>query len=447
MVNRTLFIVLLSLTGSLVSLPLFGAQDSGNIFGTVTDTSGSALPGSTVILTGFGATQVQVTDSNGGFRFLGLDPGDWRVKAQLDGFSTVEQPNVVVSVNRNTEIVLSLSGAIQESITVTAESPLLDERKVSAGTTISQVELEKIPSTRDPWAVMQQAPGVLTDRINVGGNLSGTQQFFTGAGTDKTQNAYYVDGGDITDRFGTGGFSSTYFDCDQFSEMQLHTGGTDVTREVPGVSINLVTKRGSNEFRGSARFLLTDPDGYFGALKQGNDDLDPNDLGPGQSPENFGASQVDRNQEYGFEAGGPLWRNRLWAWASWGFNDLNSVAPNGSPDRIVLENTAIKLNVQFSPANTAVVSFNNGDKRGENRGAGPDKAPDSLWNQRGPTGITKIEDSHVFGSSFFLSGQYVHVDGGFSFASTGGCGPVGQEWTVGADGIQHGQQCGSTRRR
>ena len=268
MVNRTLSIVVLAMAGSLVGLALFGAQDSGNIFGTVTDTGGNALPGSTVTLTGFGGKRYQTTDSNGGFRFLGLDPGVWEVKAELHGYSTVDQPNLVVSVNRNTEIVLSLSTAIQESITVTAESPLLDERKVSAGTTISQVELEKIPSTRDPWAVMQQAPGVLTDRINVGGNLSGTQQFFTGAGTDKTQNAYYVDGGDITDRFGNGGFSSTYFDFDQFSEMQLHTGGSDVTREVPGVSINLVTKRGSNEFRGSARFLLTDPDGYFGALKQ-----------------------------------------------------------------------------------------------------------------------------------------------------------------------------------
>ena len=96
------------------------AQDTGNIFGTVSDTDGSALPGVTVTLAGYGATQLQVTNANGGFRFLGLDPGAWQVKAELEGFSTVEYPNVVVSINRNTEILLTVSGAVEEVITVTS---------------------------------------------------------------------------------------------------------------------------------------------------------------------------------------------------------------------------------------------------------------------------------------------------------------------------------------
>ncbi|MEJ2085301.1 MAG: carboxypeptidase-like regulatory domain-containing protein [Acidobacteriota bacterium] len=71
------------------------AQDTGNIFGTVSDTDGSALPGVTVTLTGFGATQFQVTDANGGFRFLGLDPGSWAVKAELEGFSRFRAPVIL----------------------------------------------------------------------------------------------------------------------------------------------------------------------------------------------------------------------------------------------------------------------------------------------------------------------------------------------------------------
>ena len=85
----------------------------------------------------------------------------------------------------------------------------------------------------------------------------------------KAQNSYYIDGAEVTDRSAAGS-SPTYYDFDQFAEYQLQTGGSDVTREVPGVTINLVTKRGSNEFRGSARFMLTDQNGYFGALDQGN---------------------------------------------------------------------------------------------------------------------------------------------------------------------------------
>jgi Ca-activated chloride channel family protein len=76
----------------------------------------------------------------------------------------------VVPVNPPREKIL-----MEEAITVTAESPLLDERRISTGATVSQAELEKIPTARDPWAVLQTTPGVLTDRINVGGNESGQQ--------------------------------------------------------------------------------------------------------------------------------------------------------------------------------------------------------------------------------------------------------------------------------
>ena len=151
---------------------------------------------------------------------------------------------------------------------VTAESPLLDERKLSAGTTISQVELEKIPTARDPWAILSQAQGVMVDRINVGGSESGGQSAFRSGAQSQRENDFLVDGVQITDM--EGGGSSTYYDFDQFEEIQLGIGGNDVTKIKGGVSVNLVTKRGNNEFRGSARFLLTRGDGYFGALEQAN---------------------------------------------------------------------------------------------------------------------------------------------------------------------------------
>jgi hypothetical protein len=65
-------------------------------------------------------------------------------------------------------------------MTATAESPLLDERRISTGATVSQSELEKVPTARDPWAVLQKTPGVMTDRVNVGGNESGQQSQYVG---------------------------------------------------------------------------------------------------------------------------------------------------------------------------------------------------------------------------------------------------------------------------
>lgn len=102
--------------------------------------------------------------------------------------------------------------AVEDVITVTAESPLLDERRISTGAVISQTELEKIPAAGDPWAVLAEQPGVLTDRINVGGNESGQQS------------VYSVGGVVITDMVAIGSYPACY-DFDSFEEMQISTGG------------------------------------------------------------------------------------------------------------------------------------------------------------------------------------------------------------------------------
>jgi hypothetical protein len=100
-------------------------------------------------------------------------------------------------------------GAVDEMITVTAGSPLLDQRRISTGATVSQTGLDKIPSTRDPYAVLQTTPGVLTDRINVGGNESGQQ----------SAAVWEVDSLVITDMTALGS-STAYYDFDAFEEMQ-----------------------------------------------------------------------------------------------------------------------------------------------------------------------------------------------------------------------------------
>ena len=90
---------------------IMGLQ-TGNLYGTVVDNQGQALPGVTVTLTGQGAPQVQVTNAQGQFRFLMLSPGSYQVEAQLEGFTTVEKP-VQINVGRNTEIEITLQPAIE----------------------------------------------------------------------------------------------------------------------------------------------------------------------------------------------------------------------------------------------------------------------------------------------------------------------------------------------
>ena len=394
------------------------ASPTGNLYGTVTDESGAALPGVTVTVSGLGAPRTQFTDANGNWRFLALDPGAYTVMAELEGFGGLQFPDVVVAVGKNTSVPLVLSAALEETITVTSESPLLDERRLSTGTNVSQVELEKIPTARDPWALLSQTPGVLVDRVNVGGNESGQQSAFRAPGVSGNQNDFQMDGTSITDMAATGA-SPTYYDFDQFAEMSFTTGGTDVKKNSAGVQVNLVTKRGTNEFRGSARFYNTQRNGYFGgALKQSQPNID-GELYKENFQTNLAGAQIRKIEDIGFEAGGAAISDRLFFWGSWGQNDIQQNASNGLADDTILENTALKANGQITSSNSLVASFNNGDKLKFGRGAGTSRSAPTTWNQRGPSAQYRLEDTHVFSANFFLTGTYSHGDFGFALLARG----------------------------
>ncbi len=322
---------LMLVLATLVAMPLRAQQQSGNLYGVVADEQGNPLPGVTVALLGAGS-QGQVTDDQGRFRYVGLAPGSYDLKAELDGFSPIDYKNIVINIGRNTEISITMNAAVTDVITVTTEVPLLDKSRVAITSTVAQTELEKIPTSRDPWAILSSTPGVITDRINVGGNESGQQSQYQGPGSDGDQAVWSVDGVVITDMSALGS-SPAYYDFDAFEEMQVTTGGSDAATSTGGVVLNMVTKRGTNEFRGSSRYLFgcgTDANGDTKGSQcftdmQGNLDLPAGEFGkPG--PWNATAASPTGNrqaafaqgnkiqsvEDYGVEFGGPIVKDRFW---------------------------------------------------------------------------------------------------------------------------------------
>ena len=419
--GRVLLQILISLSLALtLAWPATAQEVVGALRGTVGDTEGGALPGASVVLEGMGAPRMQVTDSLGGFRFAGLDPGQYRLEARLDGYSMVEHPQVGVRIGQSTTIEIQLPAMIGDVITVVTEVPLLDERNFSTGIAVPSVELDTIPTTRNPWALLDQVPGVLTDRVNVGGSESGYQTYFRAPGTERSANTFLVDGVEAGDMEAVGG-PPAYFDIDQFTEIQFGVGGPDVTKPTAGVSMNLVTKRGSNEFRGSARFYRTD-DRFFGQQTTDTPYIEQPDSNLAPNQPSFVGNTVDQVNDYGFEAGGPVMRDRLWLWGSFAVQDYRNRTGGTTLEDVqneqnTFEYGALKLNWQIANPNSFVGSWNFSDLRNTNRGAGLTRPPETTWNQRGPSAIYKFEDTHLFSSSFFLTGAYGKVDGGFSLTS------------------------------
>ena len=441
----------------LVSLMAFGAYgqgaQSGNIFGTVVGTDGGALPGVTVTLTGGGAPQTTVTDAQGRFRFINLSPDTYSLTAELAGMGQATRGGITVNIGRNAEVTMTLNPSLAQTITVTAEAPLLDTRRTGTGATVTEVELEEVPTARDPWVILQQVPGVLMDRINVGGNESGQQSQFVSKGVSGDQATYSVDGVNTTDMIATGG-SSGYYDFGSFEEIQVATGGTDPRVMTPGAQINMVTKRGTNDIAGSARYYLAD--GEWQAEATPIDEPLPSGVivGTGSArlltpPEYLeAANEISENREMGFEVGGPIIRDRLWLWGSYADQQIDlfvskptateirttvpgicgslpaSQAPTPAncpaafvryTDNTTLETTNLKANAQIMRNNSATFFYADSSKEKQGRNAGPTRPPETTWNQSGfgPKGTWKIEDTHIFSSNLYLTGMYSKVNGGF----------------------------------
>jgi hypothetical protein len=261
--------------------------------------------------------------------------------------------------------------------------------------------------------ILQQAPSVQVDRINVGGNQSGQQSVYHGKGTTSDQNTWNVDGVNITD-MGATGSSPLYFDFDSFEEMQITTGGSDPRVMTPGVQLNMVTKRGTNDIRGSSRYFYT-PGSYQAAATvpaEASTYLDK-------------TNRINYVRDYGAEVGGPVWKDHLWLWIADSVNKISnqaSQAPGakGAFDNIILRDKNAKINGQITSSNSAVGFYTWGDKVRNARNLGPTRPFEAAWHQSGPTKVYKAEDTQIFGSSLYLTGMYSKITGGFGLIPNGG---------------------------
>ena len=404
----------------------FAQTQSGNLGGTVGDEQGGILPGVLVTLTSTDRTTTFTTGDDGRFRFLALPPGMYTLTVALQGFATVVREQIEVRLGQNVDLPITLRVAeIAESITVTGESPLIDTRNVGTATNFTQDELARIPTSRDPWALLRTVPGVVVDRINIAGNETGQQSGFVSKGSRREDAVWTMDGIVITDMAATGA-SPTYFDFDAFDEIQVSTGGQDIRQATGGVGLNFVVKRGTNRFRGGFK-------GYFtnDALEAANVPEELKVASPGGLPALTPAT-ADHNQqisEFGFDVGGPIVRDKAWFWGSWVKQDIRLVRATGNLiDKTILKTTNLKGNWQATSKDMISVLWFLGEKEkfGRGTGAASFEPPSATWNQGSffpegrPHGLLKFQDDRVLSSNMFATVKYAYYGTGFTLFPGGG---------------------------
>lgn len=413
---------LLALLILAIAVPAMAQVQGGTIYGTVVDEQGAVLPGCLVTLAGSDRTQTFTTEADGKFRFLALPPGRYKISVALPGFATTTRDEVVVQVGSNVEVPFSLKlASVEQAVTVTGEAPIVDTRATGTATNFTQAELANIPTSRDPWALLRTVPGVMVDRVNIAGNETGQQSNFQSKGTRPQDAVWTMDGVIITDQAAIGS-SPTYFNYDNFDEVQVSTSGQDIRQPTGGVGLNFVVKRGTNQFKGAVR-------GYFTNNRLEGHNVPGELAAAGVTP-----ATADHNgqiSDYGVEAGGPIWKDHAWIYGSFSNQDIRVYRRSTSLiDRTQLKNYDIKGNWQATKKDLINVLWFLGDKQKQGRSPGTSginfDAPTATWNQAdaftdgAPHGLWKVEDNRSFGSSFFLTAKYAYYNTGFGLVPIGG---------------------------
>jgi len=316
---------------------LAAQQTTADIYGTVVLSDGSVVPGVKVTMTAdVLGTQTAVTSGEGNFRFVRLLPSNYELKLELDGFKTIIRKGIRLYAGKNITLVITMEAStINEEVTVRAKAPVIDTRRTSVGINLTKEALESLPSSRNPWSVISMAPGVMNDAADVGGSESAQQSHPNSGGSDYTDTIWNVDGIDNSS-MATVGTSTGYLDVNNYEEMQVTTGGSDITAQTGGVQINFISKRGGNRLSGNFHAYLEDKA------------LEMKHAAPEAPPvSSYVTPGINHLYQYGVSLGGPIKKDKLWWFGTWSVQDIHTRSMTGDEAAYKLTNGYGKLNGQF----------------------------------------------------------------------------------------------------
>ncbi|HEV2401912.1 MAG TPA: TonB-dependent receptor [Candidatus Sulfotelmatobacter sp.] len=252
---RLLFVTFTILS---LALPLASQSTSGRILGTLTDQSGAAVGGATVVVADLqrGTSRSATTDESGNYATPNLQPGTYKIHVEAKGFRTVERQNVQVEVASDVRADFSLQpGQVTETLTITEEVPLINSTSSTLGGTLSNKEINDLPlNGRNYENLLQLRPGIMR---YPGGGFSTTSS----NGLRAEDNAYFIEGlfnsepysgQAIVNGAGIAGDSATILPIDSIQEFNVQQNPPAEYGWKPGSIVNVGLKSGTNTLHGTA---------------------------------------------------------------------------------------------------------------------------------------------------------------------------------------------------
>jgi hypothetical protein len=305
---------------ALLMAPGFALAQSASIAGVVKDTSGAVLPGVTVEASSpslIEKTRAVVTDGSGQYRIVDLVPGTYSVTFKLEGFNTVQRGGIEISGSFTANVNADLRvGALEETITVTGETPVVDVSSATQQRVLTQEALDAAPVDRVPAYVAALIPGVTIGTQDVGGTqgnpVSGAGMTTHGSRTtDIRTNSNGVSVQSLESGASAQGVPNMLI----YQEVTVDSSATSAEQDLGGVTINLIPREGGNTFSGTVLGAFAND-----AMQGSNltDELKNRGL---RTPDS-----IRKNWDINPGFGGPIKKDSLWFFATGRYTGANNYA-------------------------------------------------------------------------------------------------------------------------
>jgi hypothetical protein len=339
----------LGLLSLFVSLPVVASAQSA-ITGLVRDTTGAVLPGVTIEAASpvlIEKVRTAVTDDQGRYTIVDLRPGTYTVTISLTGFNTFKSEGLELPANFNATVNAELKvGSLEESITVTGLTPVVDVQSTSRTQVISRDLLDAVPTARNATGLAALMPGVRMTTTDVGGSQQMEQIYMTTQGSRRTDTTVQVDGMMMNALLNNGEVQA-YFSDAASSEVSLTTTGAGADVSGGGVRINMIPREGGNRFSGSA--FVGGTDGSWQS-----DNVTPELRAKGL----VSGDAVAHITDFNFSLGGPIAKDKLWFFTTWRRISTDEIVadnfyPDGRPgiEDQWIQNQMVRLTWQMTPKN------------------------------------------------------------------------------------------------